>query len=178
MGSPGKALIALVLMGCSPAPTPAPTPPPVLAQPSASTHQDVADVIYEPVAPSTHLQDLPRRAIQAPVRIQTNPPVRPPRSSKGSSISGQASWYCRAGISICHHSYPPGSMVAAAGPGLRIGKWRGRTVTVTSGGRSIRVKLVDWCQCGNGVHLIDLYSAAFQKLAPLSSGVVRVTVSW
>jgi rare lipoprotein A (peptidoglycan hydrolase) len=36
---------------------------------------------------------------------------------------------------------------------------------------------VDWCACGGG-RVIDLYSSAFEKLAPLSRGVVAVEVSW
>ena len=32
-----------------------------------------------------------------------------------------------------------------------------------------RSRLIDWCACGNG-HIIDLYSDAFRRLAPLSSG--------
>jgi rare lipoprotein A (peptidoglycan hydrolase) len=68
-------------------------------------------------------------------------------------------------------------MYAAAGPGLRIGSWRGRVVRVCGGGSCISVKLIDWCACGNG-HLIDLYSDAFRRLAPLSAGAVHVTVTW
>ena len=68
-------------------------------------------------------------------------------------------------------------MYAAAGPALRVGDWRGRTVTVTAGGRSVRVTLIDWCACPDG-RLIDLYAGAFSRLAPLSRGVVRVTAAW
>jgi rare lipoprotein A (peptidoglycan hydrolase) len=68
-------------------------------------------------------------------------------------------------------------MYAAAGPALRVGDWRDRWVTVTSGGRSVRVQLVDWCAC-SGVRVIDLYSSAFEQLAPLSRGVIPVTVTW
>ncbi len=44
-------------------------------------------------------------------------------------------------------------------------------------GACVVVKLIDWCACG-GSHLIDLYSDAFRRLAPLSSGALHVTVSW
>ena len=71
----------------------------------------------------------------------------------------------------------PGGLYAAAGPGLRIGAWRGRTVRVCGSGSCVWVKLIDWCACGSG-HLIDLYGDAFRRLAPLSSGAVHVTVSW
>jgi hypothetical protein len=43
--------------------------------------------------------------------------------------------------------------------------------------RVVRVTLID-CNCGEHANLIDLYSDAFQRLAPLSRGVVKVTVSW
>jgi rare lipoprotein A (peptidoglycan hydrolase) len=68
-------------------------------------------------------------------------------------------------------------LYAAAGPGLRVGAWRGRVVEVCSGGRCVWVTLIDWCACG-GNHLIDLYSDAFRQLAPLSSGALRVSVRW
>lgn len=35
----------------------------------------------------------------------------------------------------------------------------------------------DWCACPNG-RLLDPYSDAFSRLAPLSRGIVKVTVSW
>ena len=71
----------------------------------------------------------------------------------------------------------PGGMYAAAGGRAA----RRRLARPTRPGLRQRpcviVRLIDWCACGNG-HIIDLYSDAFQRLAPLSSGAVRVTVSW
>ncbi len=102
--------------------------------------------------------------------------------SAPATTSGEASWYCRAGTSACHHAYPdrPGKLdyYAAAGPRVRRmfgGDWRGRTVIVSAGGRSVVVRLVDFCQCDHRV--IDLYADAFERLAPLSQGVVNVTIS-
>jgi hypothetical protein len=97
-------------------------------------------------------------------------------SRTGNSVSGTASWYCLPGVSACHYQYS-GGMYAAAGPALRVGNWRGRTVRVCSGGRCVNVKLIDWCQC-YGTRVIDLYSDAFRQLGSLSSGTLRVTVSW
>lgn len=68
-------------------------------------------------------------------------------------------------------------MYAAAGPALRVGDWRGRTVRVCAGGNCVSVKLIDWCGCPSG-RVIDLYSDAFRQLAPLSAGTLQVTVSW
>ena len=96
----------------------------------------------------------------------------------GSSIRarGSASWYCLPGTSACHYAYS-GGMYAAAGPELRKGDWRGRRVTVCNGGDCIRVTLIDWCGCP-GNRVIDLYSDAYRRLAPLSSGTIPVTVRW
>ncbi len=96
--------------------------------------------------------------------------------------SGEASWFCKAGTSACHHAYPdrPGKLdyYAAAGPKVRrmfAGDWRGKTVIVSANGRSIVVKLIDWC--GHRTRLLDLYADAFVRLARLDQGVVNVTIS-
>ena len=68
-------------------------------------------------------------------------------------------------------------MYAAAGPGLRMGNWRGRLVTVTIAGRHVQVRLIDWCQCGGGVHLIDLFSSVLDRLGlPLGQGTYPAVV--
>ena len=46
-------------------------------------------------------------------------------------------------------------------------------MTVTANGRSIRVRLIDWCACG-GRHFIDLYWDAFNALGRPT----RATVRW
>jgi hypothetical protein len=87
------------------------------------------------------------------------------------AVGGLATWYDAA----------PGQ--AAAGPTLRslLGDWRGQRVTVSANGRSVVVVLSDWCACGdrNGKDtLIDLDDEAFAKLAPLSRGVIEVSVEF
>ena len=77
-------------------------------------------------------------------------------------VRGIGSWFAAIGL------------IAAAGPGLRVGHWRGSYVVVNANGRSIRVWLTDWCACPK--RLIDLGDDAFRRLAPLSVGLVRVTV--
>ncbi len=98
-------------------------------------------------------------------------------ASGGRSISGVASWYCRAGWSICTVGYPDTTgfdAYAAAGPRLRAALgdgWRGRVVTVDG----IRVKLIDWCQCYKGEpheKLLDLYYDVFARVGS------KVTVRW
>jgi hypothetical protein len=91
------------------------------------------------------------------------------------TVRGVASWYCGGG-SACTRGYPPGTLAAAAGPALRVGDWRGRIVKVCSGGRCVRVQLVDWCACPHRV--VDLYRSAFSRLASPSRGVLHVEVSW
>ena len=82
-------------------------------------------------------------------------------------LHGSATWFAA----------PRGT--AAAGPALRafLGPhWRGKTVTVCSGGRCVRALLSDWCACGHG-RVIDLDRRLFAALAAPSRGVLRVTVS-
>lgn len=87
-----------------------------------------------------------------------------PSPETAASLSGTASWYAADGL------------IAAAGPGLRQGDWRGSRVTVSANGRTVTVTLSDWCQC-YGTRLIDLSDDAFSRLAPLSRGLVRVQVT-
>jgi len=117
----------------------------------------------------------PDQPVRAESVLKATPRPKPP-ANPSNSVRGTASWYCQAGVSVCHSDYP-GGMYAAAGPALRVGNWRGRTVTVCGSGSCVNVKLIDWCACGSG-RVIDLYSDAFRQLAPLSSGTVSVRVTW
>jgi hypothetical protein len=94
--------------------------------------------------------------------------------SAGRYVVGSASWYCGHG-SRCTRGYP-GGLYAAAGPTLRTGDWRGRRVVVSVLGRSVTVRLIDWCACPQ--RTLDLYRDAFSRLADPSRGLIRVTVSW
>jgi hypothetical protein len=87
-------------------------------------------------------------------------------------IGGKATWY------------DDGSgLYGAAGPVLReaLGgdpAFRGQTVRVCADD-CVLVRLTDWCACGDrgGVPtLIDLSPDAFARLAPLSAGVIDVTI--
>jgi len=101
----------------------------------------------------------------------------------GRSVRGTATWYCKAGRSICMFKYPDRGGVndyyAAAGPALRVGAWRGRVVHVCGRSACINVKLVDWCACHKGYaneRVIDLYWDAFNAVSPGSGGeTVRIT---
>ena len=150
--------VLLSLVGCS------------LVQAAVSPPPPIYDfIVIEPTRPS----DAPQPTLVAKVESVSTPrpsaaPART-QSPVGRSAKGVATYYC------CTHGYPSGAY-AAAGPELRIGKWRGRYVRVC-GSVCIRVRLVDWCGCPSN-HIIDLYPEMFRKLAPLSRGIVRVTVSW
>jgi hypothetical protein len=160
-------------------PTPAPTPRPTAAQtpaPARVAAPTPARVAAPTPTPARVAAPTPTPApTRAPAPAPTPTPA-PVVAGGGSSVSGTASWYCLTGRSICTRGYP-GGLYAAAGPALRVGDWRGRTVTVCGNGTCIPVTLIDWCQC-YGTRVIDLYSDAFSRLAPLSSGVVNVTVRW
>jgi rare lipoprotein A (peptidoglycan hydrolase) len=154
---------------------------------------DVADVVDEVAVPAVLAPTTPPERIsdfavnartfaprptpgQGAVAKSVAKSVAWPFHPTGRKTGGSATWYCKTGSSACASGYP-GGMYAAAGPELRVGAWRGRVVRVCSGGDCIVVKLIDWCACG-GSHVIDLYSDAFRRLAPLSSGALKVTVSW
>jgi rare lipoprotein A (peptidoglycan hydrolase) len=169
-------LLALILTGC------------VSSEPAASglVPDGGARLEREHATPRPRLADRPR-LVRPGAGVQGRPitPVAvahattEPRSNGGDGgdhgVSGTASWYCGHGSS-CTRGYPDG-LYAAAGPRLRIGDWRGRLVFVSAGGRSVMVRLIDWCQCSNG-RLLDLYSSAFERLAPLSRGLVNVEVTY
>ena len=107
------------------------------------------------------------------LRTHVQPSVVPVPERGG--VSGTASWYCGNG-SPCTRGYP-GGLYAAAGPALRRGDWRGRTVVVSVPGRSVTVTLIDACQC-HGTRVLDLYRDAFIRLADPSAGLVKVTVTY
>ena len=130
------------------------------------------DRSFEP-RPNPNQPERPEALVKATPRPK---PVAGTAAGGSHSVRGTASWYCKAGVSSCHYAYP-GGLYAAAGPALRVGDWRGRTVTVCGSGNCVNVKLIDWCACGSG-RVIDLYSDAFSRLAPLSSGTLSVRVSW
>lgn len=105
------------------------------------------------------------------------PTPKAPATVYRNSISGRASWYCRAGASPCTVGYPDDGGLdayAAAGPALRaaIGPgWRGKVILVDG----LRVKLIDWCQCYRGEpheKLLDLYYDVYARVGG------SVTIRW
>jgi hypothetical protein len=130
------------------------------------------EVLREPLI-ATPPPERPQPALPAasPIVVSTVPKTT-------HAISGRASYYCRAGVSVCTVNHPDGGgfdAYAAAGPALRaaIGPdWRGRIVYVDG----IRVKLIDWCQCYGGKtgveKLLDLYYDVYARTGS------QVTIRW
>jgi rare lipoprotein A (peptidoglycan hydrolase) len=90
----------------------------------------------------------------------------PSARARAASMAGIASWY--------RDPTPPRTTLYAAVPGWHFGD-RPYVVRVSAGRRSVLV-LVQDCLCGRIDRLIDLSATAFARLAPLSRGVLRVTV--
>ena len=105
-------------------------------------------------------------ATPRPTPKPTPRPTPRPVVVSGSLRSGRASWYADgAGLYAAVNSY-------------RWGDPR-YSVRVCAGTRCVIVTVRDFCQCHTGApgeKLIDLSPEAFARLAPLSRGVVRVTV--
>ena len=127
-------------------------------------------VVLVPASPSpTHVPKV--RAPAAP---------RPPSRGRH-RVSGTPTYYCNQRDSDyvrsrCTRGFPDvagGQFYAAAGPYLRVGSWRGRVVSVSANGKTIKVKLVDFCAC-KAPHFIDLYLDAFKALG----NPRRATVTW
>lgn len=149
------------------------TVPPPLTTGATAIGEPIGDFQHEE-ARSFEPRANPDQPVEAESLVKATPrPTPPPNPTH--SVSGRAAWYCNNG-SGCPAGYS-GGLYAAAGPGLRVGNWRGRTVSVCGSGNCIAVKLVDWCACG-GAREIDLFADAFRRLAPLSTGTVAVRISW
>jgi hypothetical protein len=168
---PGReALIFVPLSVVLPSPVGSATVAPRSAGPYVGTRQTPAlqprtsaggrDIpTREEPAPSPSLRAVPRLAAERAVSSQAGAPT----------VTGIASWY----------AYIPGG--AAAGPALRTALgpgWRGMSVAVcrTNGGAMacVRVTLSDFMRADR---LIDLDSRSFAALAPLSQGIVKVSVT-
>lgn len=76
--------------------------------------------------------------------------------------SGKATYYAAPGGTCAHKTLPMGTIV---------------TVTNTSNGNSVTCRVADRGPFGPG-RVIDLSKDGFAKLAPLSQGIVSVSLSW
>ena len=157
---------------------------PIQPVPDRDFTQIFPSAIYEtppPVAPiyetTPHPAHTPRPTPQQVPQATTAPPPALIHSSTR-SLTGRASWFCLPGRSACTAGHS-GGMYAAAGPKLRaaLGNWRGRHIKVNG----VPITIIDWCSCARGrsnERLIDLYADAYSAIKPLSTGVMRVTITW
>jgi rare lipoprotein A len=96
------------------------------------------------------------------------PKLRPftapgPASSTGQSESGQATWYETPDATFCaHKTLPIGTII---------------TVKDTDNGKTTTCKVEDRGPYVDG-RIVDLSPEAFSQLAPLSTGVINVTITW
>lgn len=178
-------LALLLLVRSEPLPAPRSAPEPTAAasardvsgSPTASSASAPAPS-GAPVPPrgSATLTTLGRLSTAAAGRLELRPLV----AASVVAARGWAAWDPGQG---------PGH--AAAGPALRsaLGRhWRGTLVTVARGGRSIVVRLTDWCRCGprrGEPTVIDLRPSDWLRLDPPTAeledplnqhGIIRVRI--
>jgi hypothetical protein len=105
---------------------------------------------------------LPPAAAAAPVTTTTPPP--PTTTTAPADVAtGIATWYAEA---------PPGR---CASPWLP----KGTTLTVEDLATGVTITcLVDDREADNPGRVVDLSPSGFEAMAPLSQGVIQVTVSW
>lgn len=118
---------------------------------------------------------------QAPRPAEAVGVVPEPTGEIGTALVGppgvvaKATWYCLPGVSRCTAGWGSSCLCAAISPDLS-GRFRvGSVITVTRGSHRIRVRIVD-CDCA-ARQGIDLYAAAFRRLAGLSVGEITVRLS-
>ncbi|MFI7501381.1 expansin EXLX1 family cellulose-binding protein [Streptomyces sp. NPDC049687] len=166
----GAATNASPTAAVSPSSSPSPSPTSSAAGPSPSTKPSSA-------AP----------AKKTSVRASATPAPRKP-SSTGGSLAGRirpgttyqgvaTSYDIGNGDGAC--SYGPTSDVMTAAMNTadyETSKACGAYVSVTSGGKSITVRITNECPAPCQVGQLDLSQQAFAKLAPLSAG--RIPITW
>ena len=102
-------------------------------------------------------------------------PVQEPEQDIGTAIEAGTASYCAPTPTKCQSW--GGSAKLGAMPSFRYGDRPFRVnVCRLDSSACVSVKIVSYCACGT--HVIDLSPAAFRELAPLSAGIVRVTVEW
>ena len=114
----------------------------------------------KPRPTTTTAKPAPKAAAPPKPRAFT-PPT--PAASTGQSETGQATWYQTDDPAVCaHKTLPMGTVV---------------TVTNVDTGKSTTCKVGDRGPYVEG-RIIDLSPEAFSQLAPLSTGVINVKLTW
>ena len=134
--------------------------------PPAASSEPASPVPPTPLSASPSLRAVARLAAAARPKVDgTAPTTGLSLAGQATTISGVASWF----------RSPAG--VSAAGPRLRsaLGPgWRGTRVRVCTATTCATTMLGDWMRADR---LIDLDAPIFARLAPLSAGLVLVTVT-
>lgn len=92
------------------------------------------------------------------------PTAKPVAVVKSAGIAGRATWYGATGMIGAVHSWRWGNTPYPV------------RVCLLGTTTCIRVWVSDYCQACTGSLLIDLSDDAFSRLAPLSRGVIRITL--
>ena len=136
--------------------------------PPTSTTVDVAllapptTVPPTTVAPTTTTAPPATTTTTRPPPPPTTTPPPPPPPVVGASQSGEASWYYWRTGECAHRTLALGTIVTITNDG------NGATATCT---------VTDRGPYGEG-RIIDLDRSVFSQLAPLSAGVIDVTITW
>jgi len=141
--------------------TTAPAPPPTAGRRAVAT----TAVRRLPVTTTTTRPPAPKPTAPKPTSPPTSKASAPSTSAapSGNSQSGGATWYDAAPSGTCaHRTLPFGTVVKIRNQS------NGATATCT---------VEDRGPYADGL-VIDLAKDVFSKLAPLSSGVIQVTISW
>jgi rare lipoprotein A (peptidoglycan hydrolase) len=129
-----------------------------------STTTTTAPTTTTTEAPATTTTAPPRTTTTAPPRTTTTaaPAPPPPPAPSGNSEWGEATWYAYRDGECAHKTLP-----------------RGTTVHITNlaNGATATCVVTDRGPYG-GNRIIDLDDDTFAQLAPLSTGIIDVTITW
>ncbi|KAF9127670.1 hypothetical protein BGX30_014701 [Mortierella sp. GBA39] len=95
-------------------------------------------------------------------------------SAQGSSFSGRGTWFTGT-VGSCGTPFDTNDLIVAMNaPQMGGTSMCGKSVLITSGGKTVTARVTDTCpSCNSGS--LDLSPAAFTQLAPLSTGVIPIT---
>ncbi|KAG0377176.1 MAG: RlpA-like double-psi beta-barrel-protein domain-containing protein-containing protein [Linnemannia gamsii] len=98
-------------------------------------------------------------------------------SAQGTGFSGKGTWFTDT-TGSCGTPFDTNDMIVAMNEAQMGGtSMCGKSVRITSGGKSVTARVTDTCPsqyCNPGS--LDLSQAVFQQLAPLATGVI--SISW
>jgi rare lipoprotein A (peptidoglycan hydrolase) len=140
--------------------TTAPAPPPTTVRRAVTT-----TARHQPTSTTTTLPPAPKPTTAKPASTPTTKAPAPSTSAppSGNSQTGGATWYDAAPAGTCaHRTLPFGTVV---------------TITNQSNGATATCTVGDRGPYADGM-VIDLAKDVFSKLAPLSTGVIQVRISW